>query len=56
MATKDRLLRCLALLCALAIGLGGIVALVHNEILGPVVFAAREVLVEDSLCAVGVSL
>ena len=55
-ATKDKLLRPLALLCALTISLGGIVALVHDEILGPVVFAAGEVLVEDGLRAVGVSL
>lgn len=42
-------------LLALAIGLGGIVALVDNEILGAVVLLAGEVAGEDGLCAVGVA-
>lgn len=43
-------------LLALAVRLCGVVAVVHDEILGPVVVAAGEVLVEDGLGAVGVSL
>ena len=43
-------------LLALAVRLGGVVALVYNKVLGPVVLATGEVLVEDSLGAVGVTL
>jgi hypothetical protein len=49
-------LRGLLLVDALAVRLGGVVALVDDKVLGPVVLAAREVLVENSLGAVGVSL
>ncbi len=44
------------LLLALAVCLGGIVALVYNKILGPVVMAAREVLVQDLFDTIGVAL
>lgn len=43
-------------LLTLAIGLGGVVALVDDEVFGPVVFSAGEVRVEDGLGALGVSL
>lgn len=43
-------------LLALAIGLGGIVALVDNEVLGPVVLLAGEEAGKDGLGAVGVAL
>lgn len=43
-------------LLALAVSLCGVVALVDDEVLGPVVVAAGEVRVEDGLCAVGVAL
>ena len=39
----------------LAIGLGGVVALVDDEVLGPVVVAAAEVRFEDGLGAGGVA-
>jgi hypothetical protein len=42
-------------LLPLAVGLGGVVALVDNEVLGPVVVAAAEVRVEDGLGAGGVA-
>jgi hypothetical protein len=41
---------------ALTVGLGGVVALVDDEVLRPVVLATGEVLVEDGLGAVGVAL
>jgi hypothetical protein len=40
----------------LAVRLGRVVAPVHNEVLGPVVIAARPVRVQDGLCAGGVAL
>lgn len=43
-------------LLALAVGLGGVVALVDNQILGAVVLLAGEVAGQDGLCAVGVAL
>lgn len=43
-------------LLTLAIGLGGVVALVDDEVLWPVVFAAGEVRLEDGLGAGSVSL
>ena len=42
-------------LVALAVGLGNVVTSVHNEVLGAVVVAAREVTLEDGLGAVGVA-
>ena len=48
--------RRLLLLLALTVRLGGVVALVYYKIFRPVVLAAGEVLIEDSLGAVGVSL
>lgn len=47
---------CSFLLLTLAVGLGGIVTLVDDEVLGPVVFTAREVRLEDGLSTSGVSL
>jgi hypothetical protein len=41
---------------ALTVGLGGVVALVDDKVLGPVVLATGEVLVEDGLGTVGVAL
>jgi len=51
---ESNLLR-LPVLLPLAVGLGGVVALVDDEVLGPVVLAAAEVRVEDGLCAGGVA-
>ena len=48
--------RRLLLLLALTVRLGGVVALVYDEVFRPVVLAAGEVLIEDSLGAIGVSL
>ena len=45
----------LPLLGPLAVSLGGVVTLVNNEVLGPVVLALGEVGVEDSLGAGGVA-
>ena len=42
-------------LLPLAVGLGGVVALVDDEVLGPVVVAAAEVRFEDGLGAGGVA-
>jgi hypothetical protein len=44
------------LLLPLAVRLGGIVTLVHDEVLGSVVFTAGEVGVEDGLDASSISL
>lgn len=45
-----------SLLLALAVGLGGVVAAVHNQILRAVVEAAAQVAVQNGLGAVGVAL
>lgn len=49
-------LRSLLLRDSLTVRLGGVVALVNNEVLGPVVVAAAEVGVEDGLGTGGVAL
>ena len=54
--TTSSLLRRLPLLGPLAVSLGGVVTLVDDEVLGPVVVAAGEVGVEDGLGAGGVAL
>ena len=48
--------RRLPLLSPLAVSLGGVVTLVNNEVLGPVVVAAGEVGIKDGLGAGGVAL
>jgi hypothetical protein len=51
----QHLLRRLPLLGPLAVSLGGVIALVDDKVLGPVVFAAAEVGIEDGLGAGGVT-